>query len=228
MTPTSVFDKAQALQSRANALAAGEAGQKEAERVAHRVEETRALLAELRQALTVARSMRAIDDADPIDLSILDDGYRNFSKYAAAGSPSDLVFTTAKRKIRAVADQLGLQLQQIWSGWTSARMSVLPVLRIILLPSEEQGAARERRDELAKLARVKVPSATDVTLFLRNYDLLKETLDGTPDPPEEVLSLLQRLGERPSLTLHDLTDAQIALLRDAQVANQIEVRRRGM
>lgn len=228
MTPTSVFDKAQALQSRANALAAGEAGQKEAERVAHRVEETRALLAELHQVIMGVRSMRAIDDADPIDLSALDDGYVNFSKHAAAGNPSDQVFTTAKRKVRAVIDQLGLQLQQTWSSWTSHRMTMLPVLRILLLASEEQAAAHERRDELAKLARVKAPSATDVTLFLRNYDLLKETLDGIPDPPNEVLTLLQRLGERPSLTLHDLTDAQITMLRDAQVANQIEVRRRGM
>ena len=40
-----------------------------------------------------------------------------------------------------------------------------------------------------------------------------------PDPPQEVLALLERLGERPPLTLAELTDEDIGLLRQAGVAD---------
>ena len=52
-------------------------------------------------------------------------------------------------------------------------------------------------------------------------------LDGLPDPPGEVLGILERIGQRPALTLADLTDEQIAALRAGGVADQLEVRRRG-
>jgi hypothetical protein len=49
-----------------------------------------------------------------------------------------------------------------------------------------------------------------------------------PDLPGEASALIQRLGQRPALTLADLTDAQITMARETGIAGQIELRWRGM
>lgn len=226
MNTASVLDKAQQLQARARTLAEGEAGEKEAERIAHRVEKTRALLADLQQAVSVARRLSALDDIDGTDLTDLDDGYPHLSRHAAAGNPSDRVFTTTWNKISAATSQVTDWVRPTWSSWSQRRIAALPEARILLLPPDERTAASNRYTELTKLANKNVPSVADIAQFASSYDLLKETLDSTPDPPEEVQGLLRQLSERP-LTLNDITDAQIALLRGVGIASQIEVRRRG-
>jgi hypothetical protein len=102
------------------------------------------------------------------------------------------------------------------------------LIRIPLLGADEQKSARDRRDELLKLSKIAVPTGPDVGGFQSAAGLLRETLDEVPDPPQEILALLQRLGERPPVTLDQLTDDDIGLLRRAGIADQIEVRRRGM
>jgi hypothetical protein len=64
-------------------------------------------------------------------------------------------------------------------------------------------------------------------MFQSAAGTLQETLSQVADPPQEILALLHRLGERPPLTLDELTDNQISQLRHADIADQIEVRRRG-
>lgn len=226
--PTSVFDKAQALQAEAIRLQDGAVADAEAARLSNRVSETSRLLDALDQVVASVQQLQTVGGAQSVDLAGLHDGRANFARHAATGAPSDRVFTTAQQKIREVTDRVGRQLVSAWSAWTESRTAELPLVRLTLLEADAQDSARRRRDDLQKIAKKTAPTASDITLFQTSFGLLKEVLDEVNDPPADVLALLDRLGRRPSPTLNDLTDEQIALLRETGIANQIEVRRRGM
>jgi hypothetical protein len=114
-----------------------------------------------------------------------------------------------------------------WSRWTEQRIAGLPLLRIPLLDPGDQETAREWRNELQSLAKNPLPTSTDISMFHSAAAQLAEALAKVSDPPQEVLAVLKRLGERPPLTLAELADDDIRLLRQAGVAAQIDVRRRG-
>jgi hypothetical protein len=224
--PSSVLDKALALRAEASRLREGQAAQAEAQRVAQRLDKTLALLGGLRQAVTAARRLQELESAPPIDLSCADDGRDRFARHAA-GLPSDQAFTAAQQKIKAATTRINDSLASSWSQWAQQQLASLPLVRITMLTTQPQEAARKRSDELQKLAR-QPPTAADIEIFIQGRDLLREALADVLDPPPEVLDLIHRLAQRPWLTLGDLTDEQISLLRVVRIADQIELRRRGM
>ncbi len=226
--PSPVLEKALAMTAEANRIRLGAEAELEAARVSQRVDETLELLLGLRRLIGAASRLNAASGAELVGLSGLDDGRATFARHASTGLPSNQVFTAANQKIKGVIARLSGQLGAAWSQWTAERIAGLPLARISLLSADEQQSARSRRDDLARLARNPMPTSTDVSMFASAAAILSETLNQLPDPPQEVLTLLERLGKRPFLTLDELTDEQIALLRQADVANQVEVRRRGM
>jgi hypothetical protein len=226
--PLSVLDKAQAMTAEASRLRLGAEAEHDANRVSQRVDEVTQLLLQLRHMAGAADRLRAVSGSESVDLSALDDGRAAFARRAAGGLPSNQVFTAAKQKINGVISRVSEQLGHAWSEWTAEQMAELPVMRIPLLDADGETSARARRDELQKLSKIPVPTSTDVSLFQSAARILQETLSQVVDPPQEILGLLHRLGERPSLTLDQLTDHQISLLRQADITDQIEVRRRGM
>ncbi len=226
--PSSVLDKARAMMAEASRVQQGVEAEHEANRIAQRVDEVTQVLLKLRQVVGAADRLNAVRDSESIDLSGLDDGRAAFARHAETGLPSNQVFTAAKHKINGVISRVSEQLGLAWSQWTAERMAELPLVRIPLLDADDQKSARLRRDELQKLLSKPVPTSTDVGLFQSSAGILQEMLSQVADPPEDILALLQRLGERPPLTLDQLTDDQISMLRQAGIADQIEVRRRGM
>ena len=93
-----------------------------------------------------------------VDLSGLDEGRAAFARHAAAGLPSNQVFTAAKQKINGVISRVSEQLGAAWAQWTSEQLAGLPLIRIPLLGADEQKSARDRRDELLKLSKIAVPT----------------------------------------------------------------------
>jgi len=221
----SVLDKARAMTAEATRLRQDSDADHDAARVSERVTEILPLLTQLRLIAGAARRLHAVSGEDSVSLSGLDDGRAALARHA--GLPSNQAFTAARSKITGVITRVSKDLSAAWSGWTDQRMARLPLVRIDLLDAGDQQAAREWRDELRKLARIAVPTSTDISMFQSAATQLAEAVAQVSDPPQEVLPLLQRLGKRPPLTLADLADDQIRLLRQAGVASQIEVRRRG-
>ncbi len=224
----SVLDKARAMTAEASRLRQGEQAEHDAARVSQRVDEVTEALLRLRRVVGAVGSLHAVSGTRSVDLSGLDDGRASFSRHAAAGLPSNQVFTAAKQKVNGVISRVSEQLGSAWAQWTSEQLAGLPLIRIPLLGADEQKSARDRRDELLKLSKIAVPASADVGTFQSTAELLRDTLSQVPDPPHKILALLQRLGERPPMTLDQLTDDDISLLRRAGIADQIEVRRRGM
>lgn len=223
-SPASVLDKARAMTAEATRLRQGADAEHDATRVSERVGEILPLLQQLRLIARAARRLHAVSGEDHVDLSGLDDGRAALARHA--GLPSNQAFAAAKSRINAVISRVSTDLGAAWSQWTEQCISKLPLLRITLLDSGDQETARTCRDELQKLAKIAVPTSTDISMFQAAAAQLAESLGGVSDPPQEVLPLLQRLGERPPLTLAEVTDDDIRLLRQAGVASQIELQRR--
>jgi hypothetical protein len=220
----SVLDKARAMTAEATRLRRDVSAEHEAKRVSERVGEILPLLQRLSLIATAVRRLRAVSGENWVDLSGLDDGRAALARHA--GLPSNQAFTAAKSKVSAVTSRVSTDLGAAWSRWTEQQFAGLPLMRIPLLDPGDQATAREWRDDLQSLAKKTVPTSTDISMFQSAAAQLAEALAKVSDPPQEVLALLKRLSERPPLSLAELADEDIRLLRQAGVASQIEVRRR--
>lgn len=227
MTTLSVYDKAVQLQNRARQIAAGAVGEKEATRVLIRTKELRAALAALRNQVDLSRSLVGLGATGAPDLTALDTARTAFERKARNGLPSDTVFNTARRKAQEITEKLKADNGQSWLSWAAAQLALLPMARIPMLSAEERGAARSRERELRQTSTPKSLSKTDITLFIGTYTILAESLRDLPDPPGELLDLLERLEKRPSPTLRDLSDHDIALLRHSEMDLYITLQRTG-
>jgi len=224
----SVADKAQALTAEASRIRQGFDAQHDAERVVNRSDEILAELARLRGLVATAERLNAVSTVELIALTNLDDGRAALARHAKTGLPSNQAFSAAKQKIGGVISRLRTTLRDAWTTWTSERTAELPLARISLLAADQQESALECQSELQRLTRIAEPTRADVSLFRSCIESLSEMLAEVPDLPDEATELVQRLRQSPWLTLADLTDAQIALLRDTGIARQIELRWRGM
>ena len=116
------------------------------------------------------------------------------------------------------------ELTITWTHWTGQCINELRLVRMPMLPEDERKPAQQHLKDLRDYARKPVPTIGDISLFKVALAGLADLLGRVPDPEGQLVPLLERLAVRPIL-LADLDDQQIALLR--QVADQIEVRRRG-
>ncbi|WP_329346208.1 hypothetical protein [Streptomyces microflavus] len=228
MTQLSVYEKAKLLEDHAARIADGEESQRQATRVSGRLTELRAQLSALRVQVGITRALQAREAGLGVDLSNIDDGRAGFERsLGPSGLPSNQVFGTAKRKAQAVADRLSEANQAAWSAWTQGLLADLPLARIAMLlePGAEKQAA-SRQAELERAAKGKA-SKDAITTFATTYAGLAELLQEAQDPPEELASLLERLRQQPDLTLRDVTDDEIALIRVYGMDGHISLKRKG-
>jgi hypothetical protein len=225
----SVLELARAVTKAANRISDDAEVQLRAAQVLKRVDEVTEALGQLDKAVTAARRLAVASGTDAVSLTGLDEGRQTFARNADKDLelPSNLAFTNAKSKINAVTQRVSAELAIAWTQWTDQEMAKVPKLRIPLLGQEDQRRANDRWADLVKTARVATPTVTDIIALKSALDYLHEELALLPDPPGEVLAILGRLGQRRGVTLAELTDGEIAVLRAAGVADQIEVRRRG-
>jgi hypothetical protein len=226
---SSVLELAQTVTEEANRINEGTKAEQDADRVLNRVNETIPILGRLTQVLSAVNGLSAASGAQAVDLSGLDDGRKAFERLAsnAGWLPSDRAFNDAKNKMNEVIKRVTTGLADAWTRWAGQEVAEVPSLRISLLEQEHQRTVRERWANLVKISKVEAPTRDQINSFKSDLGILHEILDPLPDPPGAVLGILDRLGQRPVLTLADLADGQIAVLREAGVADQIEVRRRG-
>ncbi|SOD63561.1 hypothetical protein SAMN06297387_111110 [Streptomyces zhaozhouensis] len=95
---------------------------------------------------------------------------------------------------------------------------------LVVLEAEKQ--ASKRQLELERIARGKASKEAIIT-FATTYAGLAELLQDTQDPPEALVDLLNRLREQPGLMLSDVTDEEIALLREFRMDAHITLKRKG-
>ncbi|MDX3751231.1 hypothetical protein [Streptomyces sp. AK08-02] len=227
MTQRPVYEMALQLQDRARQLAEGEAGAKEAARVSSRINELSARLADLRKEVTVALALKNQGATTGPGLLAASDGLEAFARRAQNGWPGDQAFNTARRKVQAAADAIREENLAAWTEWSGRQLASLPLARIPMLPPQEQVLARSRRTDLERTASAKAVTAGDITLFVTKCEALAEALRDAKEPPAELLALLERLDRRPAPTLFDITNQEIALLREFAMDGQVALTRKG-
>lgn len=226
MSEATVFDKVEQLRSHARRLETAEQGADEARRIGNRVTKLKVSLGQLRSWVELARKVNETIGSTRIDLSTVDDGYRDFdAKVRSVTNPGDAIFERANRRISAVCKRLEEETRSAWSTWASARISELPLARIPMLQSGDQRDARRKKDELERWVRATEMSRSTINLFTTSIDVLADMLADTPDAPPEVADLMVRLsGDRPP-TLAEITDEEISLLRSLHLDDQIALKR---
>jgi hypothetical protein len=226
---SSVLELAREMASEANRIKSGQKAEETAERVLNRVGETKVALQRLEQAVAAARRLAEASGMTAIDLTGLDDGRANLERLAQQSShlPSDPAFNGARKKIGDVTRRVTGDFEEAWAEWARQAVAGVPSIKISQLDPMDQVAARTRWDDLVRVSRVPSPKTDDINSFKSDLDYLHVILDPLPNLPGQVREVYDRLGRRPYLTLAEITDEQIASLREAGVAAQIELRRRG-
>jgi hypothetical protein len=223
----SVLELAQAVTREANLISEGEEGRLKAEQVQTRVSEVTAALTKLAQVVTAARRLAKESGEAAVNLTGLNDGLKNFSGYVSRdGLPSNLAFNSARGKIEGVTKRVGSELTEAWGSWTKREMASIPRNRIDLLDQADKKAANEKWADLSRTAKAPSPSVTDIIAVKSDFDYFKEVLEGVKPPTGPIAILLPRLDRPRGVTLAELTDEDIAVLREFGIAGQIEVRRR--
>ena len=85
--------------------------------------------------------------------------------------------------------------------------------------------ARTTLKNLRNLAAVKTITAADIAEYASAYQGLMEELSETTDVPETVATIMNRVSGG-GVTLRDLSDDEIALLRAYRMDSEIELRRK--
>ncbi|OOC50882.1 MULTISPECIES: hypothetical protein [Nocardiopsis] len=206
----SVLGKALTLQGEVRRLEASTQGAEEAKRVVTRVTEIRAELGNIRRQLHVAEELRKHTSVE-FGLAGVDTGLANLKRNAMVGIPSNPAFVSARGKAKKTAEEHATRIQEAWRNWTAKQLEGLPVERIPMLALDRQGDAQRTFEDLRRTAAREV-SKSDVLTFTAEYNRLSEELREAKDAPEELSTLVQRINSG-GMTLRDLTDEDIALLR---------------
>jgi hypothetical protein len=213
----SVLEKATQLQGEARRLDAGAKSEADALRVTSRIEEVRNALDKLGRQIEIALALKQQAPTADVSLQGLDDGLANL---AAKGSlPSDRAFLVARGKAEETTIRLSQEIRQAWTNWTAERLDSLPLDAISRLGPDDR---TEAESVLAELRRATPSSSLGPGLFADKCERLGRLLEQAPEAPEQVAVLLDRLP----CTLSEMTDADIALLREHGLDRAIELQRK--
>lgn len=223
---SSVLELAQEVTREANRIKSGVKAEQDAARVLKRVDETTVTLARLDQAVKAAQVLAVANGTESVGLFQLGEGRETFARNAERSGflPSDQAFNGARARIGDVTKRVSEELTTAWTQWTGQSIGELRVARMPMLIEGQRKPAQQQLKDLQDYAKKPVPTVGDISQFKVALAGLTELLARVSDPDGELVPLLERLAVRPIL-LAELSDGQIALLR--QVADQVEIRRRG-
>ncbi|MCC8244086.1 hypothetical protein [Saccharothrix luteola] len=223
-TNRSVLDRALEMQGQVRRLDADASVEQAAKSTAQRVRELESALADLASAVRLAQALTRYSGTE-VPLGDIHGGMSELQRQASAGLPKDRVVDTARKKVSASVTGLAERSQEVWRSWTAAAFAGIPVNRIAGLDPAHQRAVRTMVDELGRLRRKPKTTLTDVVEFGTKHADVLEELAAAADASDELLALLARFDNQ-TITLRDITDADIALLREHGMDGEIEIRRK--
>ena len=227
MADVSLLEKAVRVEGLARAYAEGVTERRERE-------QTAVALTQVETALTqLTARVHAAQDAASLGLTIAGitehagAGLANLAARSGEGMlPSTRVLQAARNKLDASRAELDKALDTAWRPWAAAQITGLPQgNKTFATPLSRQAIEQDIQD-LTRLAARKPPSAEEIATFARVHTRVHQVLDQLHGD-ENIAGVLARLDSADVLTLADLSDAELHLLRSQpQVAEQIELRRR--
>ena len=218
----SIFARALELQAEARKRGDSTKDRDDALRVATEVEAAERLLLSLEDLLDLVAALRDLDVE--VDTGALDSGLTNFERHAGTGGlPSRQAVQSATKKIGEVQQRVRAAFGTAWRDWAANVIRQLPTDRLALIG---KGRARPVNDALGAMrsASMQVPTdPTAVSQFTHYRDLVRRELLSVEDPGPHLREVLKQL--QVGATLEQLTDDDIAVLRDRGWAATILVKR---
>ncbi|MES9536866.1 hypothetical protein [Actinomadura sp. NPDC000600] len=212
MSNVTVLEKAQELQNTVRSIAESQKERDDQERVLRRIDEVRTAL---QAALVQQRTAVLLHERTglTLDVSGFNTARAKLASKSRGGLPGDRAFVDARRALEAFTSELGTSLRQLWKSWATARIHEVSPARFATLSPDERREASGIYDSMkAKVNRPKVDSAS-ILAFCKDRETLLALLQHAPtDTPEGLLELINRL-DAGGVTLRELTEADIALLR---------------
>ncbi|MFI9811654.1 hypothetical protein [Saccharothrix variisporea] len=220
----SVLGRALRMQAEIRRLDASASAEQAAKSTAQRVRELESALADLTAQVRLARALSKYSKAD-VPLGDIHGGLAELQRQASTGLPKDRAVDTARRRVASSVAELAQRSQEVWRAWTTTAFEAVPANRLAGLDPARQRATRTMVEQLAQLRRKSKPAITDVVEFGTKHAEVLEELAAAADASDELLALLARFATTP-ITLRDITDEEIALLREHGMDGEIEIRRK--
>jgi hypothetical protein len=220
----SLLDDALALNSQGRRLRRDESDTTELNRLSARISELRAVLAELRGLVHMFRVAQAAGAPASVSPTKVDSGREYLARRASEGFPNDAAFSSAKSRVTSAVKQAKAGLEIAWKDWARDEVAQLPRERLTRLPKKQRTAADKTWVKLAQLARKTPTNESSIAEFVTLKNELREILEHAPEVDRELGELIRRLEDSPALSLADLTDEQVVLLRQPDIADQVELR----
>ena len=226
MAELSLLDKALRVEGLARTYAEGANERREREQTSQALSQAEAALTRLDASVRAGRAATALGISISGISEIATAGLQNLAARSGEGVlPSPRVLQASRTKLDASRAALDKAVETAWRPWATAQIESLPLRnKAFATPTGRQNIDQDVQD-LTRLSR-KLPSADEIDTFTRVSHRVRHTLENLTGD-QEIASLLARLDSAGTLTLADLTDAELGLLRSQhQVADQIELRRR--
>jgi hypothetical protein len=219
----SVLAKAQTLAAVARTYAEGADEQAQRQQIDVMLTQLEREVAQLRTAVHVHAEAGTL--GVPVeDLSaVIADGLDALRTRASQGLPTQQALRSARDKARRGREAVESAVGTAWELWTEQQLSILQVNRAKRLGPQHRLRAEELVRRLRTAASASQVSVSILGQFRRDLEEFRKALAsiGSDDP---FVPLFDRIRTE-RLTLADLTDDELALLRsDAEAASQIALR----
>ncbi|MEU8132138.1 hypothetical protein [Streptodolium elevatio] len=212
MSTASVLEKARALQNQARHIAEAQKDAAQQERVVRRIDEVRSALEKARGQLRTAVLLRERTGLS-VNLASLAAAYERFENKSRGGLPADRVFAEAQKALDACAKEFASTIRDAWAEWARTCVSGVSSVRFAALAPPDRREAENSLRTLRVLAERKTVDGTTIRAFCADHANVLRLLEHAPsEVPTELAQLIERI-DGGGLTLCDLSDDDIALLR---------------
>jgi hypothetical protein len=221
-----LLDDALTLSARARSIGADRSDIEQRNRLAARVTDLRTAIDTISKLLELRREAIATGVGIGWRPSRLSSAYQALLRASQGGLPTEKHLNTAQSQIARTTTELNKAVEAGWKPWAEEQLNRVPHEKIAVLQGDEQQAAVKDWNQLKRLAAKAPKTNREIVEFVRLRDRIIRALRPVPHLSEDLRDLFQRLDGKPPLTLADLSDSSIAMLREAGFASQVQLSRR--
>lgn len=221
-----LLEDALALSARARRIDADRSDSEQRSRLRARVSDLWTAIDAISNLLELRREATAAGAVIPWKPSRLTSAHQALVRVSQDGLPTEKHLETARAQIGRVTTELTKAVETGWKTWAEEQLNRTPDEKIPILQGDERQTAVKDWTQLKRLAGKAPKNSHEITEFVRLSNRINRVLRPVPHLSEDLRELLRRLDAKPPLTLADLSDSNIAMLREAGFASQVQLSRR--
>lgn len=221
-----LLEDALALSAQARRVEADRANNEQRSRLRARLSDLQTAIDEVRNLLELQYEAAATGVEITWRSTRLTSARRNLARVSQDGLPTEKHLDTARGQLRSATTELTKAVGLGWTRWAEAQLASTPDEKIAVLQGDERQTAAKDWTQLRKLAGKTPRNSREVAEFVRLRERIVRAVRSVPQLSDELHDLLRRLEGKPALTLADLNDDDIAMLRKTGFASHVQLSRR--